>query len=63
MYVCVCVFDQGEAAFIAESDNDQFIVGSRILSINSYPCSSIDYAAIKRRLETSPWPLKLELGV
>jgi hypothetical protein len=50
-----------EVALIAESDNEQFIVGSKLVSINSYPCASLTYDAIKKKLETAAWPLRLEL--
>ena len=41
-----------EVALIADSTNEQnFINNSKILSINSYPTTSLTYAMVKRRLE------------
>lgn len=43
------------------ADPLRFIPGSKILTINSLPTSSMTYAEFKLKLTTLPWPIKFEL--
>lgn len=42
-------------------DPIRFIPGSRILSINNLPTSSMSYAQFKHKLSTLPWPVRFDM--
>lgn len=50
-----------EEAIVADTENEQIVNGSKIVSINSYPASSMTYKELKAKLVKVDWPLILEL--
>jgi hypothetical protein len=50
-----------DIAMVSESESGFFMNDSKLLSINSYPTSSLTFAEIKKKLTMVSWPLVLEL--